>query len=167
MAVYHWVRFARRRFLAIVDSDELRLFQYTVYFSMALSGFYMGFLGSPGVVRNELGALMNCIWVILTALGPVVAALGAWMVALGERRVLDAEACGGGGRIYWGWYLQLGGDFSVMMVCLAYVIAVFSASWLQRGIFAAFVISSLTLCGAILVLRDVRRIRAIERLPVV
>ncbi|WP_280333100.1 hypothetical protein [Nocardia wallacei] len=164
MSVLKWVSSARRRFLEIVDSDELKMFQGVVYFCMALAGFYMGFFGSPSVVRSELGATMNCVWVILTALAPVVVAVGISMVAYGQHRVLNPEAEGGGTPVYLGWYLQAGGDIGVTMVLLTYVIATFQASWFQRGIFAAFIMSGLALCGSILVLRDARKIEAIERL---
>jgi hypothetical protein len=164
MVVVRWVSTLRSRFFELVDSDALRLFQAVVYLGIVASGVYMSWMGSPTTVANELGEAMNFVWVALTLFGPLLVALGWWMVRRGERLVLDRDSEGGGSHIYWGWYAQAGGDISIMMVCLAYVIAAFSASWAERGIFAAFVLSSLALCAAILVLRDVRRIRAIERL---
>jgi hypothetical protein len=164
MSVFKWADSARRRFFALVDSDELRLFQVIVYLGMALSGFYMLYFGAPTTVNDKLGPLMNAVWVALTMIGPLLVGVGVWMVARGERLVLSEDRCGGGGYIYRGWYAQAGGDMAIMMVCLTYVIAAFSSAWLVRGIFAAFIVSSLAVCASVLVLRDVRRIRAIERL---
>lgn len=124
----------------------------------------MVFYGSPTTVRDELGDTMNTVWVSLTLLGPALTGAGNAMVVSGQRRVMHSEKRGGGGRVYWGWYLQTGGDIAIGMMFLAYVIAAFSSAWLTKGIFAAFVISSLILCAAILVVRDIRRISAIERM---
>lgn len=147
----------------VVDSDEVRLFQAIVYFGMMVSGVYMIVYGAPTTVQKELGGAMHTVWVLMTIVGPALVAVGDWMVHSGKRKVLHDLEPGGGGRIYWGWYLQLGGDTSTTMVYATYVTAAFQSSWLQRGIFAAFVLTALMTCALVLVYRDFRRIRAIER----
>lgn len=163
MSVRLWLDSFWHRMNRMVDSDEVRLFQAIVYFGMMASGVYMLVYGAPTIVQKELGGVMHAVWVLMTIVGPALVAIGDWMVHSGKRMVLSDPEPGGGGRIYWGWYLQLGGDFSTTMVYATYVVAVFSSAWLQRGIFAAFVLSSLMICTLVLVYRDWRRIRVIER----
>lgn len=147
----------------MVDSDEVRLFQAIVYFGMMVSGAYMLLYGAPTTVQRELGSIFHGVWVALTIVGPGLVAIGDWMVHSGKRIILDSHQTGGGGRVYWGWYLQAGGDSVTTMVFLTYVVAAFQSAWLQRGIFAAFIFTSLMICTGVLVYRDYRRIRAIER----
>lgn len=159
-----WLKEWRDRFYRVVDSDNVRVFQAIVYLGMFVSGVYMGVYGAPTTVQLELGDGMHFVWVSMTIIGPLIVTVGDRMVYAGKNRVLHSRKPGGGGRIYWGWYLQAGGDLVVCMVYLTYIIAAFSSAWLQRGIFAAFIITSLMICAAVLVIRDLRRVRAIERL---
>lgn len=162
-----WLREWRDRFYRVVDSDEVWVFQAIVYVNMIASGIYMTAYGAPSgrvPVQKELGDTMHDVWVSLTIVGPLIVIIGDRMVYAGKNRVLHSHKPGGGGRIYWGWYLQAGGNFAVCMVYLPYIIAAFSSAWLQKGIFAAFITTSLMICAVMLVIRDLRRVRAIERL---
>lgn len=160
----NWIREWRYRFYRVVDSDEVRVFQAIVYVSMIVSGIYMTAYGAPTTVQKELGDYMHEVWVAMTIIGPLIVTVGDRMVRSGKNQVLHTDHPGGGGWIYWGWYLQAGGDLVVTMVYLTYIIAAFSSAWLQRGIFAAFITTSLMICAVVLVIRDLRRVRAIERL---
>lgn len=159
-----WLVSLRVRLYRAIDSDEVRLLQAIVNVGMLSAGFYMISYGVPTTVRIELGGTMHLVWVVMCVVGPALVGLGDWLVSSGEKAVLSSQTTGGGSRVYWGWYFQMGGDFATTCVYATYVIAAFSSAWLQRGIFAAFVMSSLGICAAILVYRDIRRIRAIERL---
>ncbi|AUV60729.1 membrane protein [Gordonia phage Biskit] len=159
-----WLREWRNRFYRVVDSDNVRVFQAIVYLGMLVSGVYMVAYGAPTTVQLELGDEMHAVWIGMTIIGPLIVTIGDRMVYAGKHRVLHSRKSGGGGRIYWGWYLQAGGDFAVCMVYLTYIIAAFSSAWLQKGIFAAFITTSLMICAVVLVIRDLRRVRAIERL---
>ena len=159
-----WIKEWRDWFYRAVDSDNVRVFQAIVYLGMFVSGIYMIAYGAPTTVQKELGEYMHDVWVSLTIVSPLIVTLGYRMVYAGKDRVLHSRKPGGGGRIYWGWYLQAGGDFAVCMVYLTYIIAALSSDWLQRDIFAAFITTSLMICAVVLVIRDLRRVRAIERL---
>ena len=163
VSVILWLGAFRSRLNRLIDSDEVRLFQAIVYFGMMVSGVYMLVYGAPTTVQKELGGVLHGVWVALAIIGPGLVAIGDWMVHSGKRQVLTEPGPGGGGRIYWGWYLQMGGDTSTTMVYATYVTAAFQSAWLQRGIFAAFIFTSLMICAGFLVYRDYRRIRAIER----
>lgn len=160
----NWLREWRDRFYRVVDSDNARVFQAIVHLGMLVSGIYMVAYGAPTTVTQELGDVTHAVWVSLTIVGPLIVTVGDQMVYAGKNRVLHSRKPGGGGRIYWGWYLQAGGDFAVCMVYLTYIIAVFSSAWLQKGIFAAFIIMSLMACSVLLVIRDLRRVRSLGRL---
>lgn len=142
-----WLKEWRDRFYRVVDSDNVRVFQAIVYLSMFVSGIYMAVYGAPTTVQRELGDEMHFVWVSMTIIGPLIVTIGDRMVYAGKQRVLHTRKSGGGGRIYWGWYLQAGGDLAVCMVYLTYVISAFSSAWLQKGIFAAFITSSLMMCA--------------------
>lgn len=163
MHFIHWIFRKRDVFFRTVDSGQVKLFQAVVYSWMMVAGVYMIWYGSgPSVIEQELSELMHQIWVWLTLIGPMLVWVGDLMVRRGEKAVFEGH--GGGRRIYWGWYLQLSGDFTVSMVFMTYIIATFQAVWLQRGIFAAFIILSLNICSAILALRDFRSVRGIEKM---
>lgn len=158
-----WVDRQRRRLLALVDSDQVRLFQVIVYIGVLVAGIYMFVYHVPSIVEQELGYVMKEVWVVMTSIGPVMVALGQRLVQSGEHHVLCEAKTGGGIRIYFGWYFQLGGDLVVALVFTTYVVSSVQTAWATRGIFAAFIIASLVVCAGILVLRDFRRIRGIER----
>lgn len=163
MSIVSWIVQRRDRFFMAVDSGQVKMFQAIVYFWMTISGGYMIWHGSgPSVIEQELSATMHQVWVWLAVVGPLMVTAGDLLVRRGETAVFTGH--GGGRRVYWGWYLQLGGDIVVTMVFLTYVIASLQAAWLQRGIFAAFIVVSLAMCSSILALRDFRSVRGIEKM---
>lgn len=150
-------------FLRAVDSGQVKIFQAIVYFWVIVSGAYMLWYGSgPSVIETELSPLMHDLWVWLILIGPLLSLIGDTLVRIGAHEL--SSGSGGGKRIYWGWYLQFGGDSVVAMVFMAYVIASFQAAWLSRGIFAAFVVTALMVCAFVLALRDLRNLRIIEKM---
>lgn len=163
MHFIHWIFRKRDVFFRAVDSGQVKLFQAIVYFWTMVAGVYMIWYGSgPSVIEQELSATMHQVWVWLAVAGPLMVTAGDLLVRRGETAVFTGH--GGGRRVYWGWYLQLGGDIVVTMVSLTYVIASFQAAWIQRGIFAAFIVVSLAMCSSILALRDFRSVRGIEKM---
>jgi len=163
MHFIHWIFRKREVLFRAVDSGQVKLFQAVVYFWMMVAGVYMIWYGSgPSVIEQELSELTHQIWVWLTLIGPMLVGVGDLMVRRGEKAFFEGH--GGGRRIYCGWHLQLAGDFTVSMVFMTYIIATLQAVWLQRGIFAAFIILSLNICSAILALRDFRSVRGIEKM---
>lgn len=159
-----WLQHVKGSFLEAVDADKVQPFQVVVYAGVLLSGLYMTAFGTPTAVREQLGGGMHYVWIGCTLVGPLMMRIGDGLINWGKHEILKDERPGGGARVYWGWYLQLGGDFIVLMAFITYVIAAFNSSWLSKGMFAAFIVLSLSVCALILVFRDSRRIRAIERL---
>lgn len=159
-----WLRYVKQSFIQAVDSDRVQLFQAIVYAGVFYAGIYMIAFGTPTTVRDELGGGMHYVWIGSTIVGPVMMWMGDGLINWGKHEVMRDDRTGGGSRIYWGWYLQLGGDFIVLMSFLTYIIGAYTSAWLKKGMFVAFVITALAVCAAILVFRDGRRIRAIKRL---
>jgi hypothetical protein len=162
-SLIRWARKQVGNFLTVLDSGHVKMFQAVIYTSVMIAGAYMIWYGSgPSVIEQELSDDMHYVWIWFCTFGPASAALGDILVRNGERSF--SAGLGGGRRIYWGWYFQFGGDAVVSMVFLTYVVASFQAAWLQRGIFAAFVMAALMLCAILLTVRDFRSVRGIERL---
>ena len=158
-----WFDRKRRRLLYLVDSEQVRLFQNIVLMGVFVAGVFMQLYHAPSIVQQELGHVMKEVWIMMTCVGPVLVALGQRLVRSGEHHVLCESKHGGGSRIYFGWYFQLGGDLIVALVFTTYVMSSAQTAWQTRGVFAAFIIASLIVCAIFLVVRDARRIRAIER----
>ena len=156
----HWLQTWRDQLFRLIDSDVVRPFQVAVYASILIAGIYMFFFGVPSEVGRVLGPVMHQVWVALAIIGPLIVYLGDRLTNSGTYKATRYR--GGGRRVYWGWYLQAGGDLAIGMgVYLPYCIASFSR-WGQQGIFGPFIISGLIVCSTVLVIRDIRRVQAIE-----
>lgn len=142
------------RFLAVLDSEGVALFQTVVYLHLAVAGLYCELIagGVPVVVQDALGGF-NQAWLWLC--------MGASICMIG--RLLSRPAV----QRFWvrttGLYLQLAGDLAAAGAFYGYVIATIQESNWGKALVAVFVMASLGDCALLLVWRDLRRIEQAEK----
>ncbi|OCB09213.1 hypothetical protein A5717_25905 [Mycolicibacterium porcinum] len=145
------------RFLGILDSEGVALFQAVVYAHLTLGGAY-GILiagGTPPTLEAALGPKVNGAWLWLC--------VGATICLVGKVMSARPRHC----RVWvhtGGLYLQLAGDLAALGAFAGYVLSTALESYWGEAIVAAFVFASLADCAFLLCWRDLRRIRQAEKL---
>lgn len=138
------------RFWALIDSETVRLYQAVMYTCYAFAGIYMASYGRPpSTVQRAMGEWAHTTWVVLMVTCPLLVLLGA--------RFFNRDS--GARNRYSGLWLQLGGNLGVTLALAAYVASVLKSPWWGTGVFAVWGYAGLTICNAVIVLRDARRIR--------
>lgn len=132
----------------MVDSESVRLYQGVVYMAFLLSAMQTIWLGSPPTaVAQAMGGEVELMWLALLIACPLLAALGYW-----RRERPD------------GLWLLAASDAASACITAAYVVAVLRATWAERASFAACLAAAVSVCSALILWRDLRRIRATARL---
>jgi len=104
---------SRSTFVGFLDSEKVELFVWPYYGALMWWGFYGTFFDAPlGYVQEVMGQPFYDMWI--------------WMHILGTAEVLVGLTIK---NKYLGLWLQLGGNFSMGMVLLAYEIA----AWITWG----------------------------------
>lgn len=138
----------RARLGGLVDSESVRAYQAIVYAGFLLAGLQTIWLGAPPtVVAQAMGDPVEKMWLALLIGCPLLTGLGYW------------ARCRPGGM-----WLLVAGDAGTACATAAYVAAVLQATWAERASFALWNATSLTVCAVIILVRDLRRIRAVSRL---
>lgn len=143
------------RFLTVLDSEGVALFQSVVYMHLAVAGLYCVVIaqGVPVVVQDALGDQFNTFWLAL-CMGATLCMIGRYF----SRPVIHR---------FWlrtvGLYLQLAGDIAAAGAFYGYVAATIQESNWGKAVVAAWVFAALGDCAFLLVWRDIRRIKQAER----
>lgn len=136
-----------RRVTLAIDSESVRLFQVIVYTAYVIAGIQSLALGAPpNAVAQAMGHRAALAWTLLIMVGPVLSLLGLWR-----------------GSWPFSLHLQLAGNSGVAFASAAYVVAVLQATWSEKATFAAWMATSLAVCGVLMVVHDIRRIRLVQR----
>src|SRR3546814_18232196 len=93
-----------------------------------------------------MGPAAALAWTLLIVAGPTRSLLGLWR-----------------GSWPFSLHLQLAGDSGVAFASAAYVVAVLQATWSEKATFAAWMATGLAVCGVLMVMHDIRRIRLVKR----
>lgn len=136
-----------RRVAVAIDSGSVRLFQVIVYTAYVIAGVQSLVLGAPpNAVSQAMGHVAALAWTLLIMACPALSLLGLWR-----------------GSWPFSLHLQLAGDSGVAFASAAYVVAVLQATWSEKATFAAWMATSLAVCGVLMVVHDIRRIRLVQR----
>ena len=145
------------RFLGLLDSEGVALFQAVVYGHLSAGGLY-GILvagGTPPTLEEALGPRSNAMWLWL-CLGATICLVGKLMAARPRHCRVWIHTCG--------LYFQLAGDLAALGAFSGYVLATWQESYWGEALIAAWVFASLADCAFLLCWRDLRRIRQAEKL---
>jgi hypothetical protein len=138
------------RFWNTLDGEGVSLFQWVVYLSFIFSGIYNLLIAiDPPLTLEAMGWMNYQLWCWFLVLGPCYSLLGKIL-----KRTRFA---------YHGMWLQAIGDAATNVSLLAYVTATFQTEYWGRGAFGGILGVAIWLCTGFLILRDVRRLRAVER----
>lgn len=128
-----------------IDTESVRPYQGIVYGCCIVAGLQSLIQGAlPGAVTQAMGPRFSVVWSVLLVVWPVATLTGVWLARHG---------------IELGLWAQTGGDTGVSLTAAAYAIAIFKASWGLNASFAAWMAIAISLCAAVMVVRDIRRIR--------
>lgn len=138
--------------LEVIDSRTVRLFQAIMYFFFMLNGFYAAFFSEPvSVVDQAMGSASYAVWVWLNIVCPLMVWGGCWMAGKWTGGELTR-------RITNGLLLQVFGDLGMTFTLGAYWVSILYSAWWGRGTSSLFGYMGLSLCAALLVVGDVRRL---------
>lgn len=130
----------------LIDSESARPYQAVIYGAYIAAGVQATITGKPpGVVELAMGAPTAKAWALLLIAGPLLTLAGA----LWRRHVA-------------GLWLQLAGDSGGAAASLGFSAAIMQTSFSSRATYAAWVAAALALCGAAMVARGIRQIRAVR-----
>ena len=137
-----------RRAVSVLDRESVRPFQVLVYCAYIGAGVHAVCEGNlPTTVAQILGPAAHVGWVGLLIVCPLLTFVGM---------VFEARSPAG-------LLLQLAGDTGVAVASAVYGAARARAAWAGGATFALWVVLALGLCAIALVVRGVRKIRAIGR----
>lgn len=102
---------SRKTFVTFLDNEKVELYVWPYYLSLMWWGLYGTFFGAP-------------LTYVVDVMGPQFYDLWLWMHILGTAEVMVGLTIK---DKYLGLWLQLGGNFSMALVLLAYEIAAFIA----------------------------------------
>jgi hypothetical protein len=139
------------RFWSLVDSEDVGLFLYVFGVGFILAGAYgivVADLQPPLTLKGPMSTMSVDIWYWLNILGPLVSLTGKSLR---------------GNFIYTGMWLQLSGDITVTLALLAYVAGTVQVESWGKGAYGAFLGTAFCISAGLLVTRDLRRLRAVEK----
>lgn len=141
-----------RQFWVAVDSEGVALFQWLFYILFIILGVYgLWIADSQPPITLRFAPMNITLWYWLHIVGPGSCLLG---------KLLRTSRLG-----YAGMWLQLGGDIGLAFALAAYNTGTFHAESWGRGMYGAFPLGTATfLSVCLLTVRDVRRMRAVEKL---
>lgn len=135
------------RFLRAVDSEGAGIFQWIIGAAFAVAGAQDLFIAheAPLTLMGSMGWVSFKLWCWCAIGGAVQCLIGK---ALDGTKLVDAAN-----------FLQLVGDATLSLLLLAYTYATFHVEPLGSGGFGGYVGAALVVINAIMILRDIRRIR--------
>lgn len=149
------LRHSIERFLTILDSEGVALFQAVVYIHLAIAGAYCALVAgaTPPTIQDALGPTFNTFWLWL-CMAVTICLAGKLMAREATQRFWLRTS---------GLYLQFVGDAAAMGAFYGYVVSTIQESNWGKAVVAAWVFAALGDCALLLVWRDVRRIDQAER----
>lgn len=142
-----------RALIDAIDARTVRIFQAIMYFFFLLNGVYAVFFAEPiSVVDKAMGSASYVAWVWLNIICPVMVLVGCWMAG----RISGVEKLTK--RATNGLLLQVFGDLGMTFTLGAYWVSMLYASWWGRGTASLFGYMGLSVCAALLVVGDLRRL---------
>lgn len=149
-------RTAWKALMEVIDSRTVRLFQAIMYFFFLLNGVYAAFFSEPvSVVDVAMGSLTYAMWVWLNILCPVLVIAGCWMALPRPGRVPGGKLTR---RTTNGLLLQVFGDLGMTFTLAAYWVSILYSAWWGKGTSSLFGYAGLSVCAALLVVGDIRRL---------
>lgn len=132
-----------------------------MYFWFAIGGVYGALIGgAPELVEIAMGHNVYTFWIWLNIIGPVMVFFGIYRVSAKdkEKHYKQPQSSSVLVKRANGLWLQLLGDITVFFALSAYVVAMLVESYWGRGVYAVFGYAGLSMCAALLVVADIRRI---------
>lgn len=145
-----WRRLSRQ-FWATLDDEKVAIWQYVggAFFILAgVNGIFLAGGQAPLTMRGSMSHLDITLWYGLNIAGPLVSLIGKAL----HGRLSHA-----------GMLMQLAGDVAIVLFLLAYVTGTVRVEPLGSGGYGAFLAEGAFLCAVLLVARDIRRLRKVER----
>lgn len=142
----YWVRF----WMAL-DAEGIALFQYVLGAAFILAGLYGLIVAGrqpPVTLEGSMTSHNVTLWYALNIAGPLCCLVGKSVH---------------GSLTYAGHIMQLAGDVMVALALLAYVTGTVEVESWGSGAYGTFIGSALFCCAALFLMRDVRRLGAVER----
>ena len=140
----------------MIDSETVRLYRAVMYTLLCWAAIYMTLWGhAPTTVEAAMGGPFDHVWKALMFFGPVLVFLGSLLVRFHEKLWGSAK--------YIGLWMQFSADIGVTCALIAYCIAVLQSPWWGNGTFALWPIIGLSICTAVVAVRDARQLRAVEQ----
>lgn len=130
----------------VLDTESVRHYQTLVYCAYIIAGVHALWVGAlPNAVGQTLGVPAHIGWVALIIGGPLLTFAGMWLEA----------------RHVAGLWFQIAGDAGVAFASATYVAALSQTLYAGRATFAMWVVLALALSALALVVRGVRKVRAV------
>jgi hypothetical protein len=140
------------RFWYLVDSETIVLFQWLFYTGCFVCGFHdLRVNQAPMTLQDTMSHQSFIMWAWMNMAGPVCALLGRLIIRNSRFS-------------YSGMWLQLGGDATVNCAMAAYTVATFHAETWSKGVYGGILGIFTYIATMVLVMRDIRRLRAVGRL---
>lgn len=139
------------KFWIALDAETITLFQYVLGVAFILAGLYGLFVADqqpPITLRGSMSAHNVALWYGLLAAGPLSCLIGKSLT---------------GSLTYAGHLMQLAGDIMVALALLGYVAGTAEVEQWGSGTVSPFIGGSLFCCALLFLMRDVRRLGAVER----
>lgn len=148
----HGGRSAWKDLMEVIDSRTVRLFQVIMYFFFWLNGVYAAFFAEPlSVVDAAMGSASYAVWVWLNIICPIMVLGGCLMAGRVRNGKLTRRTANG-------LLLQVFGDLGMTFTLGAYWVSMLYSAWWGKGTSSLFGYMGLSLCAALLVVGDVRRL---------
>ncbi len=139
------VRRAWRSFWALLDSGAAVLFQGLFLAVTFAAGAYSVVADPIGTIYDAMGSTVYEMWAWMNVLAPLV-----WFAGILAARKPN--------RVYVGTWAQFIGDLVTTLVLLAFVASIISEAYWLKGTYGAYGYSALTVCFALLAIRDAREL---------
>jgi hypothetical protein len=141
------------RLLVAVDSEGVLLFQIVFYLIFILIGFHDLVIAhnGPMTLHNSMSYLSIKAWCWANMIGPAACLLGKLIEMISPTP--GYEDLKAPGRV-----LQLGGDLTISVALMAYVVATFQVEPWGTGGYGGYVSLATWISTVVLVIRDLRRL---------
>jgi hypothetical protein len=134
-------------FVGMLDSETVKLFVWPYYLTLFAWGIYGSFFAAPPTI-------------VLPAMGRIVYNLWVWQHMTGTSLVMIGLLWP---NKYIGLWLQLGGNFTMFLVLLAYEVSGIYESWWGQGTYSLFAIAPYVLGCLFLAMTCVRKLYLVRK----
>lgn len=160
-----FVRWLKHLFMESIDARLVRMYQGIMYLACFMFGIYaLFFLEPTSPIEQTLGTFAYNVFIWLNIVCPIMVALGcylAWSKITSHITTQQAEIRSR--KKASGYVLQLTGDIGMLSLVTAQAFAWSDLAIGGRGDWTEFNYWALSLCAAMLVATDVRKILKVGR----